>query len=170
MKNTFKKLLSIIATFALLAVFGVLALGSTTSEPTTSDQGGDNSVQTQADPTKLGDYNIDIKSARLAKDYEGKDIVIITFGYTNNSDSATSFITAVSPSVFQGGVGLNECYFADESANYSADNQTKELQKGASLDVEVAYTLNDATADVIVEVTEFISLSDNKLTKTFSLS
>lgn len=165
-----KKLISILLTVALLLSFGLFAIGSSDAEDTSGDQGSGSAAITEIDPTKLGNYNIEIKSCRLAKDYEGKDIVIIKYGYTNNNDTATSFMTAVTTKLFQGGVGLNECYVADESANYSADNQTKDLQKGATLDVEVAYELNDTTTDVVVEVTEWISLNDAKITKTFKLA
>ena len=49
---------------------------------------------------------------------------------------------------------------ADDSANYSADNQNKEIKKGASLEVEVAYVLNDTTRDLEVEISELFSYSD----------
>lgn len=165
-----KKLISILLTLALLLTFGLFALGSGESDEKTSDQGSGNTVVEQSDPTKLGNYNIEIKSCRLAKDYEGKDIIIVKYGYTNNGDTATPFMTAVTTKLFQGGIGLNESYVPDDSANYSSDNQRKDLQKGATLDVEVAYELNDTTSDVVVEVTEWISLDDAKITKTFKIA
>ncbi len=165
-----KKLISICLTAVLLLSFCLFAIGSSDAEDTSTNQGSDSATIPETDPTKLGKYNIEIKSCRLAKDYEGKDIVIVTYGYTNNSDDATPFMTAVSTKLFQSGIGLNECYLADESANYSSDNQMKDLQKGATLDVEVAYELNDTTTEVVVEVTEWISLDDAKITKTFKLA
>ena len=165
-----KRIIAIIATISVLLIFGIFALGSSGESDTTSDQGIGSATQTQTDTTAIGNYSVDIKSCRLATDYEGKDIVIITFGYTNNKDTATSFTTAVETAAFQSGVGLNECYFVDDSANYSADNQSKELQKGASLDVEVAYELNDTATDVVVEVSKWLSFDDKKLTKTFTIA
>ena len=41
---------------------------------------------------------------------------------------------------------------------------------GASLDVEVAYELNDTTSDVEVEVKEWLSFNEKVLTKTFSIA
>lgn len=67
-------------------------------------------------------------------------------------------------------MGLNEAYLLADDANYSSDNQTKEIKKGASLDVEVAYELNDTTSDVEVEVKELFSFSDRTITKTFSIA
>ena len=117
----------------------------------------------------LGEYNLNIKSCRLAKDYEGKDIVIVNYTFTNNSDNNASFTFAISDKVFQNGVGLNKCYTAAESAKYSSDNQSKDIKKGATLDVEVAYTLNDSETPIEVECSELISLSNEKITKKFNI-
>ena len=45
----------------------------------------------------------------------------------------------------------------------------KEIKKGATLSVEVAYTLNDTATPVEIEVSEMFSLNDNKITKTFTI-
>lgn len=117
----------------------------------------------------LGEYNLNIKSCRLAKDYEGKDIVIVNYGFTNKSDNNASFTFAISDKVFQNGVGLNKCYTVAESAKYSSDNQSKDIKKGASIDVEVAYVLNDSETPIEVECSELISLSNEKITKKFNI-
>ena len=161
-----KKLIALLLT--LLMVF---SLAACTVDLDDSSQGS--GTVDNAEPAvnnKLGNYQIDIKGCRLAEDYEGKPIVIITYGFTNNNDDATAFYLAVTDEVFQNGIGLNKCYFADDSAKYNSDNQNKEIKKGATLDVEVAYELNDTTTDLEVEVSEFISFSDKKLTKTFKIS
>ena len=163
-----KKIVSIILSIILLVTFGVFALGSGESE-TTTDQGKGKANATDAD-TNLGDYKVEIVSCRLAKDYEGKDIVIVKYSFTNNSDDNASFMFAFDENVYQNGIGLNECYIADDSANYSSDNQTKEIKTGATLEVEVAYELNDTTTDIEVEVKELISFNDSVVTKTFSIS
>ena len=118
---------------------------------------------------ELGDYGLEILSCRLAKDYEDKDIVIVKYAFTNNSDDAASFMFAFEDAVFQNGIGLNETIFAADSAGYSSDNQTKEIQKGATLEVEVAYNLNDSETKIDVEVKELISFSDKKITKSFEI-
>ena len=60
-------------------------------------------------------------------------------------------------------------YILKDSANYDSENQTKAIKKGASLEVEVAYELNDTETDIEVEVKEFISLNDKVISKTFSI-
>ena len=46
----------------------------------------------------------------------------------------------------------------------------KEIKKGASLEVEVAYTLNDSTSEIEVEVKELFSFQNTLITKTFSIA
>lgn len=164
-----KKITSLILAIILVATFGLFALGSAESESTTTDQGADKAETTDTD-TNLGDYKVDIVSCRLAKDYEGKDIVIVKYNFTNNADDAASFYVTFEDNVYQDGIGLNKCYIADDSANYSEDNQTKDIKKGASIEVEVAYELNDTTTDIEVEVEELFSFSDSMVKKTFSIS
>ena len=159
-----KKLLAIIMTLVLLFSFAAC------SETGTATQGSGTAQGTATNNTKLGDYNVDIKSCRIAEDYEGEPIVIVTYGFTNNGDDSASFSYAITDEAYQNGIGLNPCYFAADSANYNSDNQNKEIKKGATLDVEIAYELNDTTTDVEVEVSELISFSDKKITKTFKIA
>ena len=161
-----KRVLALIMAVLMIATFTVFALGSGSSEET--DQGTDAAGKTEA--PEVAGCTVDIKSSRLAKDYEGKDIIIVKYAFTNNEDEDKNFSLAFDDKAFQNGVGLNKCYVADDSANYSGDNQTKDIKKGATLEVEVAYVLNDSTTDVEVEVSALFSFSDSKVTKTFSIA
>lgn len=161
------KKLTVLLSVVLVLMFAVFALGS--GESASKDQGQGSADSGNSDAT-IGDYQVEIQSCRLAKDYEGKDVVIVKYLYTNvANDTATAFYIAFDENVYQNGVGLNEAYILDDSANYSADNQTKEIKKGASLEVEVAYELNDTTTDIEVEVKELFSFDDTTITKTFSI-
>lgn len=155
-------------TLVLILLFGMFALGS--GESTSTDQ-GTGAADTNAADTNIGAYKVEIQSCRLAKDYEGKSVVIVKYLFTNvSSEDAAAFFTSFTAEVYQNGVGLNEAYVLEDSANYSADNQTKAIKKGASLEVEVAYELNDTTSDIEVEVKEWLSFSDTTITKTFSIN
>ena len=161
-----KRFLSILMVVALLFVFGIFALGSSESE--TEDQ-GKGSADSAAEESNLGEYSVEILGCRLAKDYEGKDVVIVKYKFTNNSEDSTAFYTAFNDTVYQDGVGLNEAYVLDDSAEYDDGNQTKDIKSGANLEVEVAYELNDTETDIEVEVEELFSFDDKKITKTFSI-
>lgn len=182
MKMMTKRIISVICVLAVLTLFGVFALASSDSG-SVEDQGGDSAstksnvdnqndgkAETKANSNNLGDYKIEILSCRLATDYEGKEIVIVKYAFTNNAKDAVAFYVAVDTNVFQNGVGLNPCYVANESANYSSDNQSKQIKTGATIEVEVAYELNDTTTDIEVEVTEFVSFNDQKVIKTFKIT
>lgn len=162
MKKIFKTMLAI----ALVGVFAVFALASGESE--TTDQGKD-TAKTTSKEENLGEYNLEIMGCRIAKDFEGKDVVIVKYKFTNNSDDAASFMVAFDDAVYQDGIGLNEAYILDESANYSSDNQTKEIKTGSSLEVEAAYELNDTETDVEVEVKQLFSFDDSVVKKSFSI-
>ncbi len=184
-----KKTNLILAVLLVLA-FSVFAIASGESETSAVDQGsgsanvsssvadqGDgnanssSSSEVSEDNTRLGDYSVVIDSCRLAKDYSGKDVVIVKYIFTNVSDDdATSFSIAVEDNVYQDGVGLNTAIFLNDNVSYSSDNQSKKIKKGTSLDVEVAYVLNDITTDIEVEVKEFISFNDKTIKKTFSIA
>lgn len=153
----------------LVAVFALFALGSGESEIANQGSG---SVETKvAAENEIGKYSVVIDSCRLADDYSGKPVVIVKYIFTNISDEdSASFMVAFDEEVYQNGVGLNDAYVLDDTANYNADNQTKEIKKGATLEVEVAYELNDTTTDIEVEVKELFSFNDKKLTKTFSIA
>lgn len=155
----------------VLFTFAFFALGSSSDEEGSSSQGSGAADVPKEDETALGDYTVEIDSCRLAKDYEGKPVAIVKYIFTNvNDDDPTAFFIAFEDAAYQNGVGLNKAYFLKDSAKYSADNQTKEIKKGASIDVEVAYELNDKTTDLEVEVKELFSFSDKTLTKTFSIA
>ena len=168
-----KRVLIVVLAAILVLTFGLFAMASG-EEDTASDTGNDTQSAGQAQKpqennNRLGDYEVEIKSARLTKDFEGKDVVVITYGFTNYGKENASFSFALDDQVFQNGVGLNNAYVLKDD-DYSADNQTKEIKTGASLDVDVAYELNDTTTDVEVELSELISFDDAKITKTFKIA
>ena len=168
-----KKLLVIFT--VILCILLVLSFASgcssdnNTQNNITETESSSASTQKEDNTNSLGDYSVVIDSCRLAKDYEGKDVVIIKYVFTNNADDSTSFMVAFEDTVYQNGIGLNEAYILDDSANYSSDNQMKDIKPGSTLDVEVAYVLNDTTTDIEVEVKELFSFDDKTISKTFSI-
>ena len=177
------KKISILLAIIMIATFALFAVGSGEDSDSTVDQGNDtvkvsendnndaDDTTVAEDNSSLGDYSVVIDSCRMAKDYEGKDIIIVKYIFTNVSDDdAASFSFAIEDAAYQNGVGLNETYFVNESANYDSGTQLKEIKKGASLEVEIAYKLDDTTSDVEVEVSELISFDDKTIKKTFTIA
>ncbi len=117
----------------------------------------------------LGQYMIEILSYRIEEDYEGKPIVIVKYSFTNNSENSANFDFTFEDNVYQNGIGLNNCYFVADDVEYLSDNSSKDIKKGATLEVEKAYVLNDTNTDIEIEISELISFSDKKVTKIFKI-
>ena len=162
-----KRITSLLLAVLLIFTYGVFALGSAESE--TTDQGS-GTAETKKEDTNLGQYKVEIKSSRLVKDYEGDSVIIVKYTFTNNADEPASFMFAFEDNAYQDGVGLNKAFMLDDGAKYNSDNQTKDIKKGSSIDVEVAYELNDNKTPVDIEVERLFSFDDSKITKTFKLS
>ena len=160
-----KKTISLLLTFLLLVSFVAFALGS--SESSDENQG---TGSASTDKGNLGDYDVQINSCRVSMDYEGNPIVIVKYTFKNvANDDAASFTLSVSDKVYQNGIELETCYSVDNSAEYSSENQSTNIKKGASIEVEVAYSLKDVSSDVDVEVEQLFSFDDKSVRKTFKL-
>ena len=159
----------IIMAILLVAIFAVFALGS--GESGTDNQGGGSADVNKNEQCNLGKYHVTIDSCRLAEDYEGKPVVIVKYIFKNVADdNATAFFLAISDHVYQNGIGLNEAYFLADNVDYNGYNYSKEIKKGASIEVEIAYELNDTTTDIEVEVEEVFSFDNKLVKKTFKIS
>lgn len=112
-------------------------------------------------------YAVTIDSCKQTKDYNGKASVVITYTWTNNSDKAQAFYTTISDKAFQDGVELETAYL---TSGESAENSTKEIKPGKSIQVKQAFVLDSKKEPVTVEVSEIFSFSDALLAKkTFNL-
>ena len=164
------KKIKILSVILLSLLFVLFAMGSGEDTSTEQDQGSAVVATEEADNSSIGDYKVEILDSRMAKDYAGNDVIIIKYSFTNNSDTPTAFYTAFEDNAYQNDIGLNDAILVEDSAEYSADNQTKDIKTGATLEVEVAYELNDTPSDVVVEVTEFLGFDDTVITKTFKIA
>ena len=154
----------------IIGVVVVAILFGGGSDSSTDDQGSGSSQVGGSDKTNLGDYHVEIMSCRVVKGYDNKDVVIVKYKFTNHSDDSANFTWSISDEVYQNGVGLSGAYVLPDEANYNADNQSKDIKPSVSLEVEVAYELNDSTTPIEIELTEYLGWSDDKVTKTFTLN
>lgn len=112
----------------------------------------------------VGDFKCVVKGAKLCKDLTGKDAVLITYEFTNNSDSAVSFDVALDARAYQDGVGL-ETAILDEDTDYL----DVDIKPGVTKEVKKAYNLRDTSTEIEIEVSELISFSDNKIVTTVEI-
>ena len=137
-----------------------------TAEPTEAPT---ESAPSETPDGKIGKYNVTIKDYRITEDSSGGNILIITYTFTNNSDESMAFMYAIEDKCFQNGVELGDVFTSWGIDDYSFDNQSKEIKPGISLDVQVAYELNDTTTDVEVELDKYFSWTDSKIVYTLPL-
>ncbi|MBO0440628.1 DUF5067 domain-containing protein [Candidatus Enterococcus ikei] len=116
------------------------------------------------DAGDLGDYHVVIKEMTFAKDYNGADVGVISYEFTNNSDKNAMFLTSITTKAFQNGIALDSAIMGEEGY---VDSMT-EIQPGATLNLKVPYKLADMTTPVSVEATKLFS-DKVKLTKEFNL-
>lgn len=156
----------------VVLLFGYMIFSGGDGESTNGDADPSNGASNNAsvddkkddDSNTLGKYNVEIKSAKLAKDYDDSDCIIITYEWSHEYSESFSFSGSFDDKLFQNGVECERAYFADEN-----ENASKDIKSGVTLEVTRAYSLNDTTTPVEVEVSEYFSFSSKKVTKTFDL-
>lgn len=108
----------------------------------------------------VGDYDIEIKSAALAQDYEGNPAIIITYAWTNNSNDTTNAMTSMYSQAFQDGVELETAMILDSDV-YDSDASMKDVRPGTTIDIQAAYVLDSETSVVEFEVSEWLTFKSN---------
>lgn len=129
--------------------------GGNTGNTGTSEQAGDSQPADKAEVDT--DYPTTIDGAEVTKDsYQGKDVIVVTYTWTNNSDKATSFTVALNAQAYQNGVELETSLFTDGAEV----GDLRDVKPGTTSTVKIAYELAD-TSEVEVEVKEQFSLNDD---------
>lgn len=183
----------ILIVLAVIVVIGVFAGGGSDKDSVSSsssaapaqqeqaaDEGSDEGATESAESIEVAEpepepepepeneeYAVSIAGVKLAKDYEGKDCAVVTYTFTNNSDDTISFASVFYPKVFQNGIECDSAITLDGIEN---DNYLTDIRPGATIDVDMAYELQDMS-DIEIEVKELISWDDKIYAEgTYSLS
>ena len=174
-----RKLAMILASAMLAAMLTACGSSGSTATSTSAAQDTGSAQAAQQETPKedaaasasegdLGDYHVKILDAETGlTDYEGNPVIGVKYEYTNNGEENMMFDIAVSAQAFQDGVQLELAFMDEYSDEY--ENSSKEIKTGATLTCELYYVLN-SESEVEIEVEELISLSDNKLEKTFTVN
>ncbi len=171
-----KKIIAIFLVIATVLLFTACTVSTPSGDggdTTGGNTAGGDTTQTGPGPAvegkgKLGDYEVEIKSFRLGED-SGKNIIYITYGFTNNSKEAAAFMFAINDKAFQNGVQCESSIILRDDT-YKSGESMKEIQPGTTFEFEKAFDLNDTTSPVTIELTETFSFtSKEKVSKTFNL-
>jgi hypothetical protein len=164
-----KKLLTVVLSLALvicLAACGSTAgqAGSAPVDSGTSDLSASTAPSTVGEGD-LGEYHVAITGFSLGKTYDGKDAIIVTYDFTNNSANAQSATVALYCKAFQDGVQLDSAYISGGD-----DNESKDIKSGVTLSCQCSFALDNMTSPVELEISELISFSDDIVTETFDIT
>lgn len=152
-----KRKLMMIAAAAMLAVMLTACGGSgdtsaDTGSATTAAQTGEASTEDTAEPSDgtLGSYAVEIKGAKLCKDYEGNNAIMITYSWTNNSGETTSPMGSMMEEAFQDGVQLDAAI-----VDFEYNDGLTDVRPGTTIDVDVIYELpGDSTVEFEISAIE----------------
>ncbi len=119
-------------------------------------------------------FAVELKDARRFANYEGVDILLVIYSFTNNSEDTISATSALYFKGFQDGVQLEPGYAAEgdlpEDVKGLYDNDWKDIRPGTTLDCYYCFEL-DSESEVEVEVTDFVTFSDDLLAaKTYAVA
>jgi len=150
----------------LLVAMGVLAVAllagcsdsSTTTGETTATEGAGT----------VGDYDVIIKNHEITTSFEEDQAILVFFDFTNNAEEPISFFGAVQVDAYQNGVALEYASVINDQYDTTVI-ESKNIQKGTTLEVYKAWILPNTTDPVDVVVTEFLGMTNDKITKTFTL-
>lgn len=109
------------------------------------------------------EYALTIDNVLKTDDGEGNDLLVVDMTFTNNSDEATSFGSAISLEIFQNNVSLKTSYLPyKHPANDEAlsGNNYLDIKGSASTPVRMVFVLNDASAPIDVKAIDSFSYDD----------
>lgn len=144
-KKKKKKIIIFGVIFAIIVVIAIAASGSDDGSSTTPNENTTassvNAEKEKSDDNTLGDFKCVVKGAKVTKDWEGKDAVLITYEFTNNSDSPMSFDGALNDKLYQDGIELESAILSDDEESKLLD--TVDLKPGITKEVKKAYLLRN---------------------------
>lgn len=160
-------LLMVVVAVVIIAVAAGGGNSDTSGESGTTAPAGSVASEEKKD-SELGDYKVEIKSCKLDKDYNGDPVAVVTYAFTNNAKESAAFDLTFVDHAYQNGVEAEHVYFLMDESFDKNNNQSKEIKPGVTIDVQVAYKLNDTSSAIDVEVGLMWSFDDSKVTKTFN--
>lgn len=140
---------------------------SKTEESKADESKAEESTAEESKAEEKLDYTVEINSVSFSKDYEDKDVMIVEYNFTNNTDKAQSFMFSCTDKAFQNGIecdsGVIGC---DELKD---DKEMSDIQPNTTVAIKIGYKLQDMQTPVQIEVKDIIK-DDMYLKKTIDIS
>lgn len=125
--------------------------------------------ETTIDST-LGQYKVDIVKWEIVNPNGDGEILVVTYSFTNNSESAQSFAWSITDKAFQNGIQIEDPEYLFEQDFYDSDSAGKDIKPGVTFNVQKIYRLDSLTAPVEIELSESFSFSDKTIYKTIDIT
>lgn len=156
----FKRILAGICALTMIAALSACTTETTDSESSkiessaaeSKEESAESSDESSEEETEAAEFVFAINSTSLGKDYEDKDVLIIKYDFTNNSDEATSFTFACQDTVFQDGIECDSTVIGCDDID--SQEQLNDIQPGKTYTVTVGYHISDMSKPVDVVVTD----------------
>ena len=155
-----KKLLAGVCALTMVAALSACTLETTDSESSkiessaaeSKEESAESSEESSEEETEAAEFTFAINSTSLGKDYEDKDVLIIKYDFTNNSDEATSFTFACQDTVFQDGIECDSTVIGCDDID--SQEQLNDIQPGKTYTVTIGYHISDTSKPVDVVITD----------------
>ena len=155
-----KKLLAGVCALTMAAALSACTTETTDSESSkvessaaeSKEESAESSEESSEEETEAAEFTFAINSTSLGKDYEDKDVLIIKYDFTNNSDEATSFTFACQDTVFQDGIECDSTVIGCDDID--SQEQLNDIQPGKTYTVTIGYHISDTSKPVDVVVTD----------------
>lgn len=111
----------------------------------------------------LGDYYVKVTGSRIAKDYDGNDLLVLQYDFTNNGSDDANAMWTLGFQAFQNGIQIDSGF-----GDTVSDNRNKSIKPGVTISCEEAFVLTD-NSPVEIEISELISLGNEMVVTTIDL-
>ena len=148
-----KKALAFIVSLFLLSCLTGCFLSPDASKPV--EQNGEGT---------LGNYYVKVTDHFVTETFSGKDVLIISFDFTNNGSHGVTAVSALGLTLFQSGIELSPAFPFFSLAGYDTANYYTKIKNGATLNCQAAFYLRSRTDPVEVEITHSFCFGGEKVT------
>ena len=115
---------------------------------------------------KLGDYELLYKGACIMEDSDGNDAIVLSLDFTNNSKENASYLWSVDETLMQNGTELEVATVYTDYNTFTTviENQFEEIAPGATLEVQTAFVLNNASDKIEATFEELLGSKSGTIT------
>lgn len=115
---------------------------------------------------QLGDYELLYKGACIMEDPDGNDAIVLSLDFTNNSKENASYLWSVDETLMQNGTELEVATVYTDYNTFTTviENQFEEIAPGATLEVQTAFVLNNASGKIEATFEELLGSKSGTIT------